>query len=142
MKYIIALLASLIVLTAIGCETKVEPAKIYRPKYKSTQKIPVDFKKATVSGKPIVIFFYAKWDTTSNQVKPFINALKDKFDGSVNFFLVNVDDPKMAYMIAKFNVGYLPDTVILDTQSKTLMRVDGWIDSKTIQASIQKALDQ
>lgn len=142
MKYIIALITCLIVITAIGCETKVEPAKIYRPKYKTTQNIPVDFKKATVSGKPVVIFFYAKWDTTSSQVKPFILSLKNKFNDSVIFYLVNVDDPKMAYLLAKFNVGYLPDTVILDTQGKTLMRIDGWVDSRTIQASIQKALDQ
>jgi thioredoxin-like negative regulator of GroEL len=142
MKFYLVIIAALFIIISTGCSAvQVEPAKIYKPKYKSTQKIPEFIKQATVSGKPTLLFFYANWDPTSSQVKPYIQSAQKQYNGKINLYQININDPKMAYLVAKFNTGYLPDTVILNAKGKTAMRIDGWIDLKTIQAGIEDALE-
>lgn len=145
MRIIISFFLSLIILLAVtGCQSAQknvvddELKNLIKTAKTAKQQIPSVVREAYTAKKPIVLFFYGNWDQVSGQVAKYI----DKESSTVNnveFIKVNIDDPEMAYLVAKFNVGFLPETIMIDGNGKTVMRKNGWIDRKTIAAGIAAA---
>lgn len=134
---IITVISLIIVIT--GCSS--DEVKTFAPikRKKSINIFPDNLSSSIISNKPTLIYFYAKWDQTSDEVNPHIEDISKLYKNNINVIKIDVDNPSLAYVVAKFNVGFLPDMVILK-RAQTMMRIDGWVDFKTIQSGVEVAL--
>jgi protein disulfide-isomerase len=89
--------------------------------------------QAAQSGKPIILFFTAKWCVPCRIMKRTVWA-DEQVAASVNAgFLpvaIDVDAPDAAAALDRYHVGPTPTTIITDPQGEVLQRVDGGM-SKT-----------
>lgn len=144
MRNFIVLLMILLLIIVSGCQPKkqatvdTELKELIKSAETAKQQIPEAVKSAFKENRPLVLFFYGKWDQISEQVSKSIDT-EAAAASNIRFIKVNIDDPQMAYLIAKFDVGSIPETVIIDGAGKTVMRKNGWIDKKTIAAGVAAA---
>ncbi|NQV33235.1 MAG: thioredoxin family protein, partial [Phycisphaeraceae bacterium] len=84
--------------------------------------------QAAQSGKPIILFFTAKWCVPCRIMKRNIWA-DEQVAASVNAefipVTIDVDDPDAAAALSRYRVGVTPTTIITDPQGKVLERAEG-----------------
>ena len=84
--------------------------------------------QAAQSGKPIILFFTAKWCVPCRIMKRNVWA-DEQVEAKVNdgFILVtvDVDDPDAATVLSRYRVGSTPTTIITDPQGTVLQQVEG-----------------
>lgn len=89
--------------------------------------------RAVQSGKPIILFFTAKWCVPCRIMKRTVWA-DEQITASVNArflpVMIDVDAPDAAGALSRYRVGPTPTTIITDPQGEILQRVDGGM-SKT-----------
>lgn len=139
-KYILTI-TTIIILIIIFTGCSANEVRTFAPtkRKKSINVFPDYLSTSIISNKPTLIYFYAKWDQTSNEVNPYIENISKLYKNKINLIKIDVDNPSLAYIVAKFNVGFLPDIIILK-RSQTVMRVDGWVDFKTIKSGVELSL--
>lgn len=146
LSVLLLVLAIALLIGSGGCTTKkaeVKDADVIdvKPAKNPDEEIPKEITEALADKRPVAIIFYANWDQVSDQVVSYFESTKKQSSYSrVEFVKINIDDPDNAYVIAKFDVGFLPELVVLDGSGKTVMRKNGWIDSKTLQSGVSAAL--
>jgi len=80
---------------------------------------------ATSNDKPTFIEFYANWCTVCQAMAPDIGQLKQQYDQSVNFVMLNVDNTKWLPEVLKYRVDGIPHFVFLNPQGETVAQTIG-----------------
>ena len=86
--------------------------------------------------RPRVVYFFADWCGACKQYTPVLkNAVAD-FEKSVDFQLVNVDDPNYTKLKAQYHIRSIPATFIFDRDGLPVFSMGGCVD----RASLDHAL--
>jgi thioredoxin-like negative regulator of GroEL len=80
--------------------------------------IPLDI--AIANGKPTLTEFYANWCTSCQAMAKDLAAVKQKYAGSVNFVMLNVDNTKWLPEILRYKVDGIPHFVFFDQQGQPI----------------------
>lgn len=65
------------------------------------------------TGKPIVIEAYASWCGPCKIYGPIFESMASKYDGQVEFFRVNVEDPDSEDFVYDYKINVVPTTIFL-----------------------------
>ncbi|KGG16688.1 MULTISPECIES: thioredoxin domain-containing protein [unclassified Prochlorococcus] len=60
------------------------------------------------NNRPTIIEFYADWCEACQEMGPSILSLKERYDNSIDFVLLNVDNDKWLDLIDTYNVNGIP----------------------------------
>ncbi|NET62187.1 MAG: thioredoxin fold domain-containing protein [Symploca sp. SIO2E6] len=73
----------------------------------------VPYEVAMTNGKPSLIEFYADWCQTCQSLASTLAQLKQKYGESVNFIMLNIDDPRWQQQIQTYQVTGVPQLTFL-----------------------------
>ncbi len=119
------------------------------PKKPSEYQIGDEYNKAMKSKKPVVVLFYADWCGYCVRFMPIYQALYDKYNETLDFSKVNVEDKKYEKVVRTSGLTGFPTVFIIDPKydNKVLLSnaVLGNIDSVSAELDryirIRKILD-
>jgi len=94
----------------------------------------------TLNGKPHYIRFTATWCQPCRQMRPAVQAMKDKYGEQVNFWDVDVDNNASRRLIQRYNVEFIPYTVLLDSRGRTFRILEGLQTRQELDRAIQALL--
>jgi thioredoxin-like negative regulator of GroEL len=96
-----------------------------------------------VAGKPNYLIIYAEGCYNSKHQAQRTVELWKKYQGRVNFVIVDLDRERSAAqdeLITKFYRGYIPHVVVFDSTGKPLYNDAGEIEESRISAILDRAL--
>jgi len=70
-----------------------------------------------------LLFFTASWCAPCKKVEPVLVGLAEKLDGQLQLVIIDFD--KSPIEVSDFQVEELPTIILLDSEEKLLIRVDG-----------------
>jgi len=91
---------------------------------------------ALSNGKPTLMEFYANWCTSCQAMAKDLDEIKQKYDNSVNFVMLNVDNSKWLPEILNYQVDGIPHFVFLDQQGKAIAQTIGEQPRTVMEATI------
>jgi thioredoxin-like negative regulator of GroEL len=94
----------------------------------------------TLNGKPHYIRFTATWCQPCRQMRPAVQAMIDKYSAQVNFWDVDVDNSASRRLIQRYNVEFIPYTVLLDSRGRTFRILEGLRTRQELDRAIQALL--
>ena len=103
---------------------------------KSFGELSVDPEIAFTNNKPTFLEFYAEWCEVCKEMAPQVSALKDEYDGKINFVFLNVDNQKWGDYIQKFAVNGIPQINLFDKKGNLISTFIGKQDEINIRESI------
>jgi len=77
------------------------------------------------NNKPIFLEFYAEWCEVCKEMAPKVSDLKEEYEKDINFVFLNVDNPKWANYIRKFEVNGIPQVNIFDKKGNLISTLIG-----------------
>ncbi len=83
-----------------------------------------NMKKATESGKPVMVDFYADWCGPCKMAAPIIDKLAKEFEGQVEIVKVDVD--ANTETARKFQVMSIPTVILFDAAGKEAKKQVGF----------------
>jgi len=98
---------------------------------------PLD--RARLSGKPTMIQFSASGCAPCEMMKPILKKLKKKYDGTINFISIPVQQNQM--LANRFNVRAVPVQVFFDKQGKKIHQHMGFMAEADIVGQFKKMGD-
>ncbi|NEO70820.1 thioredoxin domain-containing protein [Moorena sp. SIO3H5] len=107
---------------------------------KTMAKQSVPYELALSNNKPTVIEFYADWCTTCQSMAPILNKVHQKYGESVNWVMLNIDDPQWAKPIEKYRVTGVPQFTFLDSNQQETEILVGKIPETIISKVLQELL--
>ena len=87
---------------------------------KTMAKESVAYGDAIASQKPIFLEFYADWCTTCQGMSSTISDLHQKYGDTINFVMLDIDDPQWAQQVADYGASGVPQFTLLDAQHDEL----------------------
>ena len=95
----------------------------------------VPYEMAIANHKPTFLEFYADWCTTCQSMAPTVQALHEQYRETVNFVMLNVDDPQWSAQTEQYQVTGIPQMTVLDGDQAV---VETWIGKvpKSIMAGV------
>lgn len=93
-----------------------------------------------LNGKPHYIRFTATWCQPCRQMRPAVQAMQEKYRGQVNFWDVDVDNSASRSLIRRYNVRFIPYTVLLDSRGRTFQVLEGLRTRQELDRAIQELL--
>ena len=103
---------------------------------KSFGELSVDPEIAFTNNKPTFLEFYAEWCEVCKEMAPQVSALKDEYDGKINFVFLNVDNQKWGNYIQKCAVNGIPQVNLFDEKGNLISTFIGKQDEIKIRESI------
>eukprot|EP01025_Chloroclados_australasicus_P061248 TRINITY_DN8026_c0_g1_i4.p3 TRINITY_DN8026_c0_g1~~TRINITY_DN8026_c0_g1_i4.p3 ORF type:complete len:242 (-),score=19.06 TRINITY_DN8026_c0_g1_i4:497-1222(-) len=97
---------------------------------------------ALKNGKPTIIEFYANWCEVCQQMVPDTKEIKDKFNGRVNFVMLNVENSKWSDEISQYNVRGIPEYIFLDKQGRPQAAAVGRLPRVVLEGDTQALVDE
>jgi thioredoxin 1 len=94
----------------------------------------------TLNGKPHYIRFTATWCQPCRQMRPAVQAMIDKYSEQVNFWDVDVDNSASRRLLRRYNVEFIPYTVLLDSRGRTFRILEGLQTRQELDRAIQALL--
>ncbi len=74
--------------------------------------------KALSNGKPTIFEFYADWCEACKEMAPDMIELKKQADNKVDLVLLNVENPRWADLIDKYDVNGIPKLIFFDEKGE------------------------
>ena len=103
---------------------------------KSFGKLSVEPEVAFKNDKPTFLEFYAEWCEVCKEMAPEVSALREKYDGDINFVFLNVDNQKWGNYIRKFDVNGIPQVNLFDRESNLKSTFIGKQNESTIRDAL------
>ncbi|WP_424103051.1 thioredoxin domain-containing protein [Moorena producens] len=107
---------------------------------KTMVKQSVPYELALSNNKPTVIEFYADWCTTCQSMAPILNKVHQQYGETVNWVMLNIDDPQWAKPIEKYRVTGVPQFTFLDSNQQETEILVGKIPETIITKVLQELL--
>lgn len=83
---------------------------------KAMAKESVAYGDAIATEKPVFLEFYADWCTTCQGMSPTITALHQQYGDTINFVMLNIDDPQWAKQVEAYGASGVPQFTLLNAQ--------------------------
>ena len=77
------------------------------------------------NGKPTLMEFYADWCTSCQSMAKDLGELKQEYNDSVNFVMLNIDNSKWLPEILNYRVDGIPHFIFLDIKGKAIAQTIG-----------------
>lgn len=103
----------------------------------STGITPDAFREKLQNDKLVLVDFYAKWCAPCKQMAPYLEALKEEYDGSMTLLKIDADANKL--LIDELSVHVLP-TLYLYKDGKEIWTHTGYITKDKIEQKIKEHL--
>ena len=104
---------------------------------KSYGAISMDPEEAFHNNKPTFLEFYADWCEVCQEMAPSIINLRDDYQNDINFVFLNVDNPKWAKLVKKYNVNGIPQINLIDSNTKLITTLTGLQEENSLRSSIE-----
>ncbi len=114
-----------------GFQTQVNSSSL---EAQAKQAVPLEI--ALTNGKPTLTEFYADWCSSCQAMAEDLAALKGKYDPSVNFVMLNVDNNKWLPEILKYRVDGIPHFVFLDQTGEAIAQAIGEQPQSIMEANL------
>ena len=90
------------------------------------------------TNRPQVIKFTSNMCGECKRVEPVVQKVMTKYQDSVQYVVipVQVNNRYNREMISRYNVTLVPTIILLDKNQKTVKRIEGYIDEKTLDSYI------
>ncbi|MEA5510042.1 thioredoxin family protein [Crocosphaera sp. UHCC 0190] len=88
------------------------------------------------NGKPTLTEFYANWCTSCQAMAPELAQLKQKYEKSVNFVMLNVDNSKWLPEILRYRVDGIPHFVFIDDTGEAIAQTLGEQPPSVMEANL------
>ena len=85
----------------------------------------VPYETAISNQKPTLLEFYANWCTTCQAMAPSLERLHQRYGKTVNFVMLNVDEPQWSQQIAQYGVTGVPQFTFLGRDRKPVKTLVG-----------------
>jgi thiol-disulfide isomerase/thioredoxin len=96
--------------------------------------LPLD--SALRNGKPTLVEFYAPWCDACRELAPVERDLQQRFGASVNFVLLDVDNPLWQQEVEEYRVSGIPHFVFLDQKGEALAAAVGRVPGRVLEANV------
>jgi thiol-disulfide isomerase/thioredoxin len=96
---------------------------------------------ALSNDKPTFLEFYANWCTSCQAMAKDIGELKEKYNDSVNFVMLNVDNDKWLPEMLQYDVGSIPHFAFLSREGTAIASIIGEQPQSVLDSNL-KALQQ
>lgn len=96
--------------------------------------LPLD--AALRNGHPTFVEFYAPWCEECRASVGPVSALEKRFGGSVNFVMLDVDNPLWQQEVEEYGVSGVPHFVFLDPRGKALAAAVGRVPGSVLEANV------
>lgn len=96
--------------------------------------------QALESGKPMVLEFYTNWCTTCQAMAPDVQQLHDTYGPTVNFVMLNIDDPQWSGQVERYHVRGVPEFFLLDSNQQLSDSFVGKVPKPMLSRAIEKIL--
>lgn len=83
------------------------------------------------NGRPFVVKAYATWCGPCHRYTPIFNEAAERLDGKVDFYMVDVDNPKARSFIRQYQIKTVPQTIVFSNK-KTHASLTGMVDLETL----------
>ena len=90
---------------------------------------------------PQLIKFTSNMCSECRRVEPVVNETVKKYQDNIHYISipVQVSNKYNEEMMAKYNITLVPTIIILDKNQKVIKRIEGYVDSKTLDSYIREA---
>ena len=96
----------------------------------------------TGMARPHVLTFSTKWVQSGTQLQSDLDAAKARYPDKLEFYTLDVDDPKNEQIVNQYDISLIPTVLVLDTHGKAVSAVVGYSDSKQLQDGLKKVLKE
>ncbi|MEM9119516.1 MAG: thioredoxin domain-containing protein [Cyanobacteria bacterium P01_D01_bin.6] len=107
---------------------------------KASAQSAMPYATAIADGRPTLIEFYADWCTTCQGMAPTLEAIHQQYAASVNFVMLDIDDPQWREQVQQFNVTGVPHLVLQDGDRAITETFVGKVPKSVLTQSLQRLL--
>ncbi len=93
------------------------------------------------NGKPTMTEFYANWCTSCQAMAEDLGKIKQQYQKSVNFVMLNVDNNKWLPEILRYQVDGIPHFVFFNSQGEAIAQSIGEQPKPIIEANLDALID-
>lgn len=90
--------------------------------------------------KPVVAKFHANWCMPCKMMTPIFEALAEKHHKKVNFVTIDIDNRKVAAIVAQYVTRGVPTFVFFDNNKNIIETLIGGKSKETLEKTILKLL--
>ncbi len=91
--------------------------------------------------KPVLIDFNAWWCEPCNAMRPFMKDIEETYQGQIDFYSLNIDEPASAPLANQYRVSGIPLIVLLRPDGTVFRRLEGYQPEDMLIADIKDLLD-
>lgn len=95
----------------------------------------IPYSVALAESQPTFLEFYANWCTTCQSLAPMISQLHQDYGESINFVMVNIDQPEYTNIIQQYQVTGVPQITLLDAAHQV-----SWSEVGKVPATVLNSL--
>lgn len=92
---------------------------------------------ALSNNQPTFLEFYANWCTSCQAMAKEIGELKDKYNGNINFVMLNVDNDKWLPEMLQYNVDSIPHFAFVSKEGSAITSVIGEQPQSVLDKNLQ-----